>query len=61
MSRSKKEWREHFYEVGCAVKQLRNKQGTAHGHSFVSTIKPEEAKAATEAMGIIAEYMMRKL
>lgn len=43
------------------MKQLRNKQGTAHGHSFVSTIKPEEAKAATEAMGIIAEYMMRKL
>ncbi len=50
-----------FYEVACAVNQLRNKQGTGHGHPFVSTIKHEEGKAAIETMGIIAEYMINKL
>ena len=50
-----------FYETGCAVNQLRNKQGTGHGHPFLSTIRPEEGKAAIEAMGVIAEYMISKL
>lgn len=50
-----------FYEAGCAVNQLRNKQGTGHGHPFLSTIKPEEGRAAIETMGIIAEYMLSKL
>ena len=50
-----------FYETACSINQLRNKQGTGHGHPFLSTIKPEEGKAAVEAMGVIAEYMLQKL
>ncbi len=50
-----------FYEVACAINQLRNKQGTGHGHPFLSTITPEEGKVAVATMGIIAEYMLQKL
>lgn len=50
-----------FYEVACSINQLRNKQGTGHGHPFLSTITPEEGKVAVETMGIIAEYMLQKL
>lgn len=50
-----------FYETGCAVNQLRNKQATGHGHPFLSTITPEEGRAAIRAMGIIADYMLAKL
>ena len=50
-----------FYEVACSINQLRNKQGTGYGPLFLSTITPEEGKAAVETMGIIDEYMLQKL
>jgi hypothetical protein len=50
-----------LYETGCAINQLRNKQGTGHGHPFVSSITTAEGNMAIKAMGTIAEYMMSKL
>ena len=50
-----------FYEMACSINQLRNKQGTGYGPLFLSTITPEEGKAAVETMGIIDEYMLQKL
>lgn len=50
-----------FYETGCVINQLRNKQATGHGHPFLSTITPEEGRAAIRAMGTIADYMLAKL
>jgi len=50
-----------LYETGCAINQLRNKQGTGHGHPFISTISPEDGKVTIEIMGTISEYMMSKL
>lgn len=50
-----------LYETGCAINKLRNKQGTGHGHPFVSSITTAEGNMAIKAMGTIAEYMMSKL
>ena len=50
-----------LYETGCAINQLRNKQGTGHGHPFVSTITDPEGTIAIKEMGAIAEYMMSML
>jgi len=50
-----------LYELGCAVNSLRNKEGTGHGRPFLTSISPEEASNAVQAIGLIAEYMLMKL
>lgn len=50
-----------LYKTGCVINRLRNKQGTGHGHPFVSTITEAEGVVAIKEMGAIAEYMMSKL
>ncbi|MCK6208491.1 abortive infection family protein [Bacillus infantis] len=50
-----------FYELGCAVNNLRNKQGTGHGRPFMPTVTEYEAKAAIESMGMISEFLLNKL
>lgn len=50
-----------LYELGCAVNSLRNKEGTGHGRPFLASITPEEASNAVQAIGLISEYMLRKL
>lgn len=51
----------NLYELGCAVNNLRNKQGTGHGRPFLSTVMDIEAKAAIESMGMISEFLLSKL
>ncbi|MEK3980626.1 abortive infection family protein [Psychrobacillus sp. FSL K6-2836] len=50
-----------LYELGCAVNNLRNKQGTGHGRPFLPTVTPNEAIAAIESMGLISEFLLNKL
>ena len=50
-----------LYELGCSVNTIRNKEGTGHGRPFLPTITQEEAANATQAIGIVADYMLRKL
>ena len=50
-----------MYELGCAVNNLRNKQGTGHGRPFLPTVTDAEAKAAIESMGVISEFLLSKL
>ena len=50
-----------MYELGCAVNNLRNKQGTGHGRPFLPTVTYIEAKAAIESMGLISELLLSKL
>jgi len=50
-----------LYELGCAVNSLRNKEGTGHGRIFLPSISPEEASNAVQAIGLISEYMLKKL
>lgn len=50
-----------MYELGCAVNNLRNKQGTGHGRPFLPTVTDSEAKVAIESMGVISEYLLNKL
>lgn len=50
-----------MYELGCAVNNLRNKQGTGHGRPFLPMVTDEEAKAAIESMGVISEFLLSKL
>lgn len=50
-----------LYELGCSVNSIRNKEGTGHGRPFLTTITQEEAANATQAIGIVADYMLRKL
>lgn len=56
---------DHFnrrlYDLGCAVNRLRNKEGTGHGRPFLSTVTDDEARAAVEAMGVVADRMLSRL
>lgn len=50
-----------LYNLGCSVNKLRNKQGTGHGHPFLPNVTDDQARAAIEAMGVIAERLLRAL
>jgi hypothetical protein len=50
-----------LYELGCAVNQLWNQQGTGHGRPFPATISEAEARSGVEAMGLIAERLLASL
>ncbi|WP_313289317.1 abortive infection family protein [Exiguobacterium sp.] len=50
-----------LYELGCSINNLRNREGTGNGRPFLQSISDHEATAAIEAMGMIFEYMMKKL
>lgn len=47
-----------LYDAACAVNNLRNKQGTGHGRPWLPTVTDDEARAAIELMGAIAEYLL---
>jgi len=47
-----------MFELGLAINQLRNKEGTGHGHPWLSSVSEPEAKIAVELMGIIAERLL---
>jgi Abortive infection C-terminus len=50
-----------LYEAGCAVKGLRNKEGTGHGRPWLSSVSSAEARAAIRTMGTISDYLLDKL
>lgn len=50
-----------LYDLGCSVNRLRNKEGTGHGRPFLASLTDEEARAAVEAMGLIADRLLRAL
>lgn len=49
-----------FYELACAINALRNREGTGHGRPWLPTVTEVDARAAVEAMGNIAEYLLLK-
>lgn len=49
-----------LYEVGCAINQLRNKEGTGHGRPWLPSVTETQAKIAIEIMGIIAELLLTR-
>ncbi|AJS58272.1 abortive infection family protein [Paenibacillus sp. IHBB 10380] len=50
-----------LYDLGCAINNMRNKEGTGHGRPFMPTITQAEAYSAIQSIGIISDYMIRKL
>jgi len=50
-----------LFELGCSVNSIRNHEGTGHGRAFLPTISQEEAESAAQSIGIVADYMLRKL
>ena len=50
-----------LYDAACAVNMLRNKQGTGHGHPWLPSITTEEARHATQVMGIVGDMLLRTL
>jgi hypothetical protein len=47
-----------MYETACGINQLRNKQGVGHGHPWLPSVTPAEARMTTEFMGMIAERLL---
>ena len=47
-----------MYELGCAINNLRNKEGTGHGRPWLPFVTDTEARAAIEFMGAIAERLL---
>lgn len=50
-----------LYDAACAVNTLRNKQGTGHGHPWLPTVTPEEARHAIQVMGVVGDLLLRTL
>jgi hypothetical protein len=50
-----------LFDVACAINRLRNKQGTGHGRPWPASITEQEAREATELMGIISGRLLRAL
>jgi len=50
-----------LYQLGCVVNTLRNREGTGHGKPFLPTVSEEEAKLATECMGIVSAKLLMAL
>lgn len=50
-----------LYEAGCAVNNLRNREGTGHGRPWLPNVSIDQARLAIQQMGIIAEYMLAAL
>lgn len=50
-----------LYEAACAVNTFRNKQGTGHGRPWLPSVNPEEARNATQVMGVVGELLLQTL
>jgi len=50
-----------LYDAACAVNTLRNKEGTGHGRPWLPSVSPEEARHATQVMGVVGELLLRTL
>lgn len=50
-----------FYDAGCAINGLRNKEGAGHGRPWLSSVTKAESRAAIRAMGTISDYLLDKL
>jgi Abortive infection C-terminus len=50
-----------LYEAACAVNTLRNKQGTGHGRPWLPSVTSDEARHATQVMGVVGEPLLRTL
>ena len=50
-----------LYEAGCAINALHNKEGTGHGHPWLPSVTPSEARAAIRTMGTISDFLLDKL
>jgi hypothetical protein len=47
-----------MFELGLAINQLRNREGTGHGRPWLPSVSEPEARIAVELMGIIAERLL---
>ena len=47
-----------MFELGLAINQLRNKEGTGHGRPWLPSVSESEARIAVELMGTIAERLL---
>jgi hypothetical protein len=50
-----------LYEAACAVNTLRNKQGTGHGRPWLPSVSQEEARLATQVMGVVGGFLLQTL
>jgi hypothetical protein len=50
-----------LYDAACAVNTLRNKQGTGHGRPWPPSVTPDEARHATQVMGVVGDLLLRSL
>lgn len=50
-----------LYEAACAVNTLRNKQGTGHGRPWLPSVSQEEARLATQIMGVVGGFLLQTL
>lgn len=50
-----------LYLLAVVVNDLRNDQGTGHGRPFPATVSAREARAATQAMGLVSGLLLESL
>ena len=50
-----------LYEAACAVNRMRNADGTGHGRPWPPSLTEEEARFATQVMGLVATRLLDAL
>ena len=50
-----------LYDAACAVNTLRNKQGAGHGRPWLPSVTAEEARHATQVMGVVGDLLLRAM
>jgi hypothetical protein len=50
-----------WFEAGCAINTLRNKEGIGHGRPSLPTVTPHWGMAVIQQIGLIAAEMLRRL
>lgn len=47
-----------LFDAALAVNTLRNKQGTGHGHPWISKVSEPDARRAIQVMGLVADMLL---
>lgn len=56
-----KQMERNIFDLAISINKLRNKEGTGHGRPWLPKVTNDEAKFAIEAIGIIGEFLLKKL
>ncbi len=56
-----KHYERALFELALSINRVRNKEGTGHGRLCITSLSRNESHSIIQAVGLISEYMLKKL